>query len=296
MRHPPDTLCHSVIPAQGGGLRSAISRNFSAIAFRLSPLRALGALCVPCAEVALLAASGGLVAAPQFFCNFPQFSRNYAPLDLMLPDCHAPPPLYPLHSCREWNSAEEHTAPRVRLRGIRLLQATSDMTDSRTLRARLRGVSVGTLPAPPCPPCYGPRPHSHRTSPAAPWPHASENARHGDAYAKDVTERLIAMGGGPPPAGPRDALEGKGPPRRPQKRLDRRLEEVAKAVGGSYCRLQGPLKLALGIRETVAGSRLGALEGGLPLPFPMHLCLDPPHPPLDPDFSVGKNEIYMWKN
>ena len=31
---------------------------------------------------------------------------------------------------------------------------------------------------------------------------------------------------------PRDALEGKGPQRRPQKRGDRRLEEVAKAVGG----------------------------------------------------------------
>ena len=36
--------------------------------------------------------------------------------------------------------------------------------------------------------------------------------------------------------GPRDALEGKGPPRPPQRRLDRRLEEVAEAVGGGYCR------------------------------------------------------------
>ena len=33
--------------------------------------------------------------------------------------------------------------------------------------------------------------------------------------------------------------------RRPQKRLDRQLEEVAKAVGGGYCRLQMPLKLHL---------------------------------------------------
>ena len=41
---------------------------------------------------------------------------------------------------------------------------------------------------------------------------------------------------------PRDALEGKGPQRRPQKRLDRRLEEVAKAVGGGYCRLQMPFE------------------------------------------------------
>ena len=61
---------------------------------------------------------------------------------------------------------------------------------------------------------------------------------------------------------PRDALEGKGPQRRPQWRLGRRLEEVAKAVGGGYCRLQMPLKLALGVRGTVAGHRLGALEGG----------------------------------
>ena len=47
-----------------------------------------------------------------------------------------------------------------------------------------------------------------------------------------------------------DALEGKGPQRRPQRRLGRRLEEVAEAVGGGYCRLQMPLKLALGVRET----------------------------------------------
>ena len=57
-------------------------------------------------------------------------------------------------------------------------------------------------------------------------------------------------------------MEGKGPQRRPQKPLDRRLEEVAKAVGGGSCRLQMPLKLALGVRGAVAGHRLGALEGG----------------------------------
>ena len=50
--------------------------------------------------------------------------------------------------------------------------------------------------------------------------------------------------------------------RRPQKRFDRRLEEVAQPVGGCYCRLQMPLRLALGVRGTVAGHRLGALEGG----------------------------------
>ena len=54
----------------------------------------------------------------------------------------------------------------------------------------------------------------------------------------------------------------KGPQRRPQKRLDRRLEEVAKAVGGGYCRLQMPLDRALAVRETVAGHRLGGPEAG----------------------------------
>ena len=47
-----------------------------------------------------------------------------------------------------------------------------------------------------------------------------------------------------------DAVEGKGPQRRSQKRLDRRLEEVAKAVGGCYCRLEMPMKPALAVRET----------------------------------------------
>ena len=46
--------------------------------------------------------------------------------------------------------------------------------------------------------------------------------------------------------GTRDASEGRGPQRRPQRRLGRRLEEFAQAVGGGYCRLQMPLRLALG--------------------------------------------------
>ena len=51
------------------------------------------------------------------------------------------------------------------------------------------------------------------------------------------------------------------------RRFDRWLEEVAKAVGGSYCRLQMPLKLAVAVRETVAGHRLGALGGGGGVPM-----------------------------
>ena len=63
-------------------------------------------------------------------------------------------------------------------------------------------------------------------------------------------------------------LEGKAPQRRIRKREDSRLEEVAKAVAGGYCRLQ-MLKLALAIR--VAGHRRGALEGrGVCPSLPMH--------------------------
>ena len=59
------------------------------------------------------------------------------------------------------------------------------------------------------------------------------------------------------------ALDGERPQRGPQQRLDRRLEEVTKAVGGGYCWLHMLWNLALAVRETVAGHRLGALEGGL---------------------------------
>ena len=43
--------------------------------------------------------------------------------------------------------------------------------------------------------------------------------------------------------GTRGAVGRKGP----RRRLDRQLEEVAKAVGGGYCRLQMPLRLALAV-------------------------------------------------
>ena len=43
-------------------------------------------------------------------------------------------------------------------------------------------------------------------------------------------QQLVGGGG-------REALEGKGIPRPFQKLLHRRLEEVAKATGGGYCRL-----------------------------------------------------------
>ena len=76
--------------------------------------------------------------------------------------------------------------------------------------------------------------------------------------------------------GPMDASEWTAPPRPPRRRPDRRLEEVAKAVGGGYRRLQTPLKLALSVRGTVAGHRLGARErggGGTPPPPPAFQCI-----------------------
>ena len=86
---------------------------------------------------------------------------------------------------------------------------------------------------------------------------------------------------------PRDALEGKGPRRRSQRRLGRRLEEIAKAVGGGYCRLQIPLRLELGVRETVAGHRLGALEGGNLPPFQ---CIPVQPPPPQKKLTVPKSQ------
>ena len=78
---------------------------------------------------------------------------------------------------------------------------------------------------------------------------------------------------------PMDALEGKGPPRRPQKRLDRQLEEVAKAVGIGYCQLQMPLKLALAVREGGGGYVSPSSNASLipPLPAkPQHTVLHCP--------------------
>ena len=64
--------------------------------------------------------------------------------------------------------------------------------------------------------------------------------------------------------GGRDALAGKGPQRRPQQRLGRRLEEVTKAVGGGYCRL--PLRVALAVRGTVAGRMFAPPSQRIPPP------------------------------
>ena len=59
--------------------------------------------------------------------------------------------------------------------------------------------------------------------------------------------------------------------------LPKRLVADTKSVGGSYCQLQ---MLALGVRETVAGYRLGALKGGGASPH-SNASL-PPYPPKHP--------------
>ena len=79
---------------------------------------------------------------------------------------------------------------------------------------------------------------------------------------------------------PRDALDGKGPQRRPQKRLNGRLEEVAKSVGGGYCRLQMPLKrhLASGRQWLGIGSAPWSEAGGGVSPPAPFQCTPAPLP------------------
>ena len=92
------------------------------------------------------------------------------------------------------------------------------------------------------------------------------------SMVNDVERRLGGVQGWGGGGGGRGALEGKEPQRRPHRRFDRGLEEVVKAVGSGYYRLQMPLKLAVAVRETVAGHRPDALEGGggYPPPLAMH--------------------------
>ena len=84
---------------------------------------------------------------------------------------------------------------------------------------------------------------------------------HGTTSSAASISRPTTTAGGLTTAMGRDALDGEGPQRGPKEPLDRRLKEVTKAVGGGCCRLQMVLKLALAVRETVAGRRLGAPEG-----------------------------------
>ena len=83
------------------------------------------------------------------------------------------------------------------------------------------------------------------------------------------------------------SLEGKAPQRRPQERLDRRSEEIAKAVGGGYCRLEMPLELELSVWGHWLGMGLAHWKGDPPPPPPSNASLsitslDPRHSPAHP--------------
>ena len=85
----------------------------------------------------------------------------------------------------------------------------------------------------------------------------------------------------------RDAFEGKGSQRRPRKRLDRRLQQVAKAVGGCYCGLQMPNKCTTGRPNCPPNCRRlpsnhQHLFSGFGTAFPPSPSLRPPkiHAPL----------------
>ena len=133
----------------------------------------------------------------------------------------------------------------------------------------------------------GGRRRCHHKGP--PSPHAPP--RPGCLSGRDAFERLALVGeeGGWPPF--QGCIRGEGASEVAQ-RLDGQLEEVAKAVGGGYCRLQLPLTLVLGVRGTVARHRLAALEGGWGVPPPTSNASVRVTPRLDPDFIVGQNEIY----
>ena len=69
---------------------------------------------------------------------------------------------------------------------------------------------------------------------------------------------MTTPGGG----GPLSRCEGGGECIRSEGTSEAAPEAVRQAVGGGYGRLQVPLRLAVAVRETVAGHRLGALKGG----------------------------------
>ena len=83
---------------------------------------------------------------------------------------------------------------------------------------------------------------------------------HGFSAECKRSAMAASIGGGGEGAG--SCIGRKGTSEAAQKRFDRWWKEVAKAVGGGYCRLQMPLKPALAITGTVAGRSLGALQGG----------------------------------
>ena len=94
----------------------------------------------------------------------------------------------------------------------------------------------------------------------------------------------------PRSASPRDAVQGK---RTSEAAPEGVGQAVGGAVGGGYCRLQMPLKLAFGVRGTVAGYRLGAVdqgEGPLPPPLSNASLGSPANPAAAPPTIASRAE------
>ena len=64
---------------------SEFPASFPQLVFACPPRMCVGALCVPCAEVLLLEAPGGLVIFLQFSCNFSSISPNLPAIFLQFP-------------------------------------------------------------------------------------------------------------------------------------------------------------------------------------------------------------------
>ena len=87
---------------------------------------------------------------------------------------------------------------------------------------------------------------------------------------------------------PRDALEGKGPQRRPQTRLDRRLPKRL----GALLSVTNAIEAGTCCHGASGWAWVRRPRGGLP-PLPMHRCWYPPPP--GPRFHYWKNEVYNRK-
>ena len=108
--------------------------------------------------------------------------------------------------------------------GVRAVRAAESIVGDQTSGLRSKrcaawGLQYASLPG-----------HSGQQSPQTRLPVGCSRAQH---FVHNSANDKEALGN----SQPRDALEGKGPQRRPQKRLPRRLEEVAKSIGGGYWRL-----------------------------------------------------------
>ena len=126
--------------------------------------------------------------------------------------------------------------------------------------------------------------------PPPPWGCGGRGGRGETEGQRRTLGRQTAAGGAPP------CPEGC---RRREGASEAVPEAVRQAVGGGcrsgwggYCRLQMALRPALGVRGTLAGRRLGALEGGGGLP-PFQ-CIPPT--PKTKVTIVKKHEIYRWEN